>query len=68
MLLTDPLARLGQALGITAEQFPTIGISAHPGYKALAHRDFRNVPRSMPEAWAYPTPAPTNTAQYFIAP
>lgn len=55
-------------LGITAEQFPTIGISAHPGYKALARRDFRNVPRSMPEAWAYPTPAPSNTAQYFIAP
>ncbi|NYZ13434.1 ABC transporter substrate-binding protein [Azospirillum sp. RWY-5-1] len=55
-------------LGITAEQFPTIGISSHPGYKALARRDFHNVPRSMPEAWAYPTPAPSNTAQYFIAP
>lgn len=65
----DEQDRLMRAiLGIAAAQFHTIGISTHPGFRALVRRDFHNVPRSMPDAWGYPTPAPTNTAQYFIAP
>ncbi len=55
-------------LEIAADQFFVIGICTQPGYTALARREFRNVPRTMPDGWAYPTPAPTNPSQYFLAP
>ncbi len=34
------------------------------GY-GLVKRNMKNVPQSMPQAWLYPTPAPTNPFQYF---
>ena len=54
-------------LEITADEFYTIGVSTLSSSQGLVRSDFRNVPRVMLEAWAYPNPAPTNPAQYFIA-
>lgn len=54
-------------LEIAADEFYTIGVSSQTAGKALVRSDFRNVPRVMLDAWAYPNPAPTNPAQYFIA-
>jgi peptide/nickel transport system substrate-binding protein len=53
-----------QILQIAQEQFYVIGISLPaPGY-GIAKNNFKNVPTTMPNAWLYPTPAPTNPAQY----
>ena len=36
-----------------------------PGY-GLVKNAMKNVPKVMPDAWLYPSPAPTNTMQYFF--
>ncbi|MCW2247875.1 peptide/nickel transport system substrate-binding protein [Azospirillum fermentarium] len=53
-------------LAIAAEEFYAIGIAITPGGVGVVRSGFRNVPRSMPESWVYPTPAPTNPAQYYV--
>ena len=50
---------------ISADQFYVIGISLPPNDYGLVRNDFYNVPKSMPGAWQYPNPAPTNPEQYF---
>lgn len=55
-----------EILDIAVDQFFQIGIATESPRSALARKDFRNVPRLMPESWLYPTPAPTNPAQYFM--
>ena len=55
-----------QILDIAAEEFYVIGISLPtPGF-GIVKNTFHNVPASMPGAWIYPTPAPTNPEQFFI--
>jgi peptide/nickel transport system substrate-binding protein len=55
-----------QILDIAAEEFYVIGVSLPaPGY-GIVRNNFHNVPASMPDAWLYPSPAPTNPEQYFI--
>lgn len=55
-----------QILQIAQEQFYVIGTSLPaPGY-GIAKNNFKNVPASMPGAWLYPNPAPTNPCQYYI--
>jgi peptide/nickel transport system substrate-binding protein len=57
---------MGEILKIAQEEFYAIGISLPaPGY-GIVKDAFHNVPMSMPDATVYPTPAPTNPAQYFI--
>ncbi|KJE34639.1 ABC transporter substrate-binding protein [Thalassospira sp. HJ] len=53
-------------LDISADQFYVMGIALPPNRKGLVARDFHNVPKVMPAAWSYATPAPTNPSQYFI--
>ena len=53
-------------IAIAAEQFYSMGIAlAGDGY-GVHRTDFHNVPRVMPDAWVYPSPAPTHPCQYFI--
>lgn len=54
-----------EILDIAAEEFYAIGIAVMPGGMGVVRSTFRNVPRTMPESWVYPTPAPTNPAQYY---
>jgi peptide/nickel transport system substrate-binding protein len=55
-----------EILEIAAEEFYIVGISLpSPGY-GIVRNNFHNVPESMPDAWLYPNPAPTNPEQYFI--
>lgn len=63
---TEQQDRLMRAiLAIAADEFYAIGIAVTPGGMGVVRSDFRNVPRTMPESWVYPTPAPTNPAQYY---
>lgn len=55
-----------QILEIAADQFYVIGISLPPNGYGIVKNNFHNVPASMPGAWLYPNPAPTNPCQYFI--
>jgi peptide/nickel transport system substrate-binding protein len=59
---------LAEILEIAADEFFTIGIATEPPGIGVAGRAFANVPRVMPDSWLYPTPAPANPAQFFIAP
>ncbi len=58
---------MNQILEIAADQFYVMGVSlSAPGY-GIVKNNFHNVPESMPDAYLYPTPAPTDTSQYFIS-
>jgi peptide/nickel transport system substrate-binding protein len=50
---------------IAADQFYVIGITLPPNDYGLVRNDFHNVPKTMPGAWQYPNPAPTNPEQYY---
>lgn len=54
-----------EVLDIAAEQFYAIGINLPQPDFGIVKNNFRNVPETMPGAWAYPNPAPTNPEQYF---
>jgi peptide/nickel transport system substrate-binding protein len=55
-----------QIVQITKEQFYTIGVSTQPDLYGIVKNNVHNVPEAMVSAYLYPTPAPTNTVQYFI--
>ncbi len=57
---------VAELLDSAADAFVQIGIAAPATRHAVARRDFRNVPRLLWDSWLYPTPAPTNPAQYYI--
>lgn len=59
-------ALMNEILAIAAEEFYTIGINLTPAGYGIQKNNFFNVPASMPGAWLYPNPSPTNTFQYFI--
>jgi len=54
-----------EILDIAAEQFYTIGISTEPNSYGIVRNNFRNVPKSMPNSFDYPHPAPDNPSQFF---
>ena len=56
-----------QLLDISADQFFAIGMSLPANTWGLAKNNFHNVPKSMPDAWLYPSPGPTDPPQYFMA-
>lgn len=59
-------ALMNEILAIAAEEFYAIGINLPaPGY-GIQKNNFFNVPPSMPGAWLYPNPSPTNPFTYFI--
>ncbi len=60
----DQIARA--ILDISADRLDVIGISLRPDAWGVLSDRMRNVPRVIIAAWTYPTPAPTNTCQYFL--
>ena len=57
---------MNEILQIAADEFWAMGIGLPaPGY-GIKKNNFMNVPASMPNAWLYPHPGPTNTFQYYI--
>jgi len=55
---------MNEILEIAADQFWAIGVSLPaPGY-GIVSNDMINVPASMPGAWLYPNPGPSNPSQY----
>lgn len=63
----EQVALMQEIMEIAAEEFYAIGISTEPDGFAIKTPRFRNVPQSMPGAWLFPDPSPTNPEQYFIA-
>jgi peptide/nickel transport system substrate-binding protein len=55
-----------QILKISKDQFYAIGISLPTDGFGIVKNNFHNVPATMPSAWTYPNPAPTNPCQYYI--
>lgn len=53
-------------LDISADQFYVMGIALPPNRKGVVAKNFHNVPKMIPAAWSYATPAPTNPSQYYI--
>jgi len=54
-----------EILDIAAEEFYVMGVTLPAATYAVVKNDFQNVPATMPYAWLYPMPAPTNPEQYF---
>ncbi|MDP2698860.1 ABC transporter substrate-binding protein [Thalassospira sp.] len=53
-------------LDISVDQFYVMGIALPPNRKGIVARNFRNVPKVIPAAWSFVTPAPTNPSQYYL--
>ncbi len=53
-------------LRIAQEEFWCIGTTLPTNGYGIVKNTMKNVPRTMPGAWQYPTPGPTNPQQYFF--
>ncbi|PKR54149.1 ABC transporter substrate-binding protein [Thalassospira marina] len=53
-------------LDISADQFYVMGVALPPNRKGIVANNFKNVPKVIPAAWSFATPAPTNPSQYYI--
>jgi len=62
----EQMRLMKNTLLISRESYWTIGIAQVPPQYGLVRRNFHNVPNSIPSAWIYPDPAPTNPEQFFI--
>jgi len=54
-----------QILANATENFWLVGTTAPAPFVAAVRNDFRNVPETMVISWTWPTPAPSDTCQYF---
>ena len=55
-----------EIIEIAKERFYCIGINLTPAEYLIVKNELRNVTDSVPDAYLYLTPAPTNPEQYFI--
>jgi peptide/nickel transport system substrate-binding protein len=55
-----------QILDISADYFYALGTILEPNAYAIVTDRMQNVPVVMPQSWIYPTPCPSNPAQWFI--
>ena len=55
-----------QILQIAQEQFYAIGISLPTNGYGIVRNNFKNVMKSMPSAWLFPNPGPSDPSQYFF--
>jgi len=61
------LGLMKRILDISAEQFYAMGICLWPPLRnGIVRSSLQNVPEVWLNSWLYPTPAPTNPAQYFF--
>jgi peptide/nickel transport system substrate-binding protein len=54
-----------EIMAIAADEFWLMGVTLPAPLVAAVRNDFRNVPETMIVTWTWPTPAPSDTAQYF---
>lgn len=55
-----------EIMQIAADNFYMIGISKPPAPYGIAAKNLRNIMDNMPTEWQYPTPAPSDTFQWFF--
>lgn len=56
-----------QVLDIAADQFYAIGTVLEPNAFGIVTNRMRNAPKLVPNSWIYPTPAPYNPEQFWVA-
>lgn len=61
----EQVALMQEIIANAAENFWTVGTTAPAPFVAAVRNDFRNVPERMVVTWTWPTPAPSDTSQYF---
>lgn len=61
------LALMMQILDIAADEFYCIGTVLEPNAFGVVTNRMRNVPSILPNSWIYPTPAPYNPEQFWVA-
>lgn len=67
---TDPQQRralIRRIADIAADEFEVFSVSKSLPTYGIAKNTLRNVPKSMPSSWYYPTPAPTLPTTWFWA-
>ena len=62
----EQAAIMKQILDIAADYFYAIGTILEPNAYAVVTNRMQNVPDVMPQSFLYPTPCPSNPAQWFI--
>lgn len=63
----EQLALMTEILDIAAEEFYVIGTVLEPNAFGIVTNRMRNVPKVIPNSWIYPTPAPYNPEQFWVA-
>ncbi len=58
---------MSRILEIAADEFYAIGTVLEPNAFGVVTNRMRNVPAIMPNSWIYPSPAPYNPEQFWIA-
>lgn len=56
-----------EILRIAADEFYVLGVSVPVDGYGVVRNDFHNVPKSMPNSYIYPNPAPSNPEQFFTS-
>ncbi len=56
-----------EILRIAQQEFYAIGTVLPAAGYGIVKNNFHNVPKSMPNAYVYPNPGPTNPEQYFVS-
>lgn len=60
------VSKMNELLQMSADFFPSIGISTAAPTYGIAKNNMHNVPDVMINSWSYPTPAPVNTFTFFF--
>lgn len=63
---TEQSRLMREILDIAADLFFVMGLYLEQDSFGIVSQRMRNVPKVMPNAWSYPTPAPTNPCQYYF--
>ena len=61
------LELMTQVLDIAADEFYCIGTVLEPNAFGVVTNRMRNTPEIIPNSWIYPTPAPYNPEQFWVA-
>jgi len=63
----EQVKAMNEILQMSADAFFCMGISTMPAGYGIAKNNMHNVPKSIINSWAYPSPAPVNTFTFFYS-
>jgi peptide/nickel transport system substrate-binding protein len=62
----EQLKLMTEILDIAADEFYAIGTVLEPSAFGIVTNRMRNIPKTIPNSWIYPTPGPYNPSQFYI--